>query len=133
MHLLDENASRQRSRWPEKRERLPGGPLGGHSVSAVCEGCKTLVMPFAGHIIQGMEADGRVDEAEEYRRAASVSEQVIEAEGVRQIEQGLQVMLVGPRLAFFPEPHRVRIGSKAAGDLRPRQAGLPLEPLQPHR
>ena len=45
MHLFDENAS---------RERLPGGPVGGHSVGAVCEGCKTLVMPFAGHIIQGM-------------------------------------------------------------------------------
>ena len=74
MHLFGENASReralpggrQRSRWPEKRERLPGGPVAGHSVGAVCEGCKTLVMPFAGHIIQGMEADGRVDEAEEW-------------------------------------------------------------------
>ena len=29
-------------------------------------------MPFAGHIIQGMEADGRVDEAEEYRRLADM-------------------------------------------------------------
>ena len=69
MHLFDENASReralrggrQRSRWPEKRERLPEGPVGGHSVGAVCEGCKTLVMPFAGHIIQGMVGDGGVD------------------------------------------------------------------------
>ena len=29
-------------------------------------------MPFAGHIIQGMEADGRVDEVEEYRRLADM-------------------------------------------------------------
>ena len=29
-------------------------------------------MPFAGHIIQGMEADGRMDEAEGYRRLADM-------------------------------------------------------------
>ena len=52
----------------------------GHSVGAVCEGCKTLVMPFAGHIIQSMEADGRVDEAEEYRRLADML--LRETEGV---------------------------------------------------
>ena len=80
MHLFDENASCERplcgaasaadgrrsaSDYLEDR-------LGGHSVGAVCEGCKPLVMPFAGHIIQGMEADGRLDEAEEYRRLADM-------------------------------------------------------------
>ena len=37
-------------------------------------------MPFAGHIIQGMEADGRVDEAEEYRQLADML--LRETEGV---------------------------------------------------
>ena len=37
-------------------------------------------MPFAGHIIQGMEAEGRLDEAEEYRRLADML--LRETEGV---------------------------------------------------
>ena len=89
MHLFDENASRERalrgaaSAADGRRsvERLPGGPEGGHSVGTVCEGCKTLVMPFArGRSIADLEADGRVDEAEEYRRLADML--LRETEGV---------------------------------------------------
>ena len=61
------------------------------------------------------------------------NEQVAEAHAFSQLHERLLVLRVGPRLAFFPEPHRVRIGSEASGNLRPRQAGLLLEPLQPLR
>ena len=44
--------------------------LYGLSVGAVCEGCKTLAVPFAENLIRELEADGRVDEAEEYSRLA---------------------------------------------------------------
>ena len=68
MHLLDENASRERAFRGAPAQPMAGEARAitwrtgwaGHSVGTVCEGCKTLVMPFAGHIIQGMEADGRV-------------------------------------------------------------------------
>ena len=41
--------------------------------------------------------------------------------------------MVGPSPAFSPTPYGVAIGLQAAGDLRPRQARLFLEPLEPLR
>ena len=42
----------------------------GLGVGTVCEGCKALVPPFARGRSRDLEADGRLDEAEEYRRLA---------------------------------------------------------------
>ena len=66
-------------------------------------------------------------------RLHSIGEQVAESQAVGQLHERLPVRIVGPSLAFSPAPHRVAIGSKAAGNLRPRQARLRLEPLQPLR
>ena len=44
--------------------------LYGSSVGTVCEGCKALAAPFAVKRIRGMEAEGLLDEAEEYRQIA---------------------------------------------------------------
>lgn len=40
------------------------------SGGTVCEGCKALVIPFAENLIRELEANGRVDEAEDYRQLA---------------------------------------------------------------
>ena len=42
----------------------------GLEVGTVCEACKALAVPFALNLIQDLEADGLMDEAEEYRRLA---------------------------------------------------------------
>ena len=49
------------------------------------------------------------------------------------LQQRHHVHYVGSHPAFNPTPYGVAIGSQAAGDLQPRQAGLLLEPLQPLR
>ena len=40
------------------------------SVGVVCEGCKALAVPFAVNLTRDLEAEGRLDEAEEYRKLA---------------------------------------------------------------
>ena len=45
--------------------RRRGAPVG-----TVCEGCKTLAVPFAENRVRDLEADGDADEAEEFRRLA---------------------------------------------------------------
>ena len=42
----------------------------GLPVETLCEGCKALAVPFAENLSCDLEDDGRVDEAEEYRRLA---------------------------------------------------------------
>ena len=56
-----------------------------------------------------------------------------EAQAVGQLQQGFPVLMVGPEPAISPTPYGVAIGLQAAGDLRPRQARLLLEPLEPLR
>ena len=56
-----------------------------------------------------------------------------EAQAVGQLQQGFPVLMVGPDPAISPTPYGVAIGLQAAGDLRPRQARLLLEPLEPLR
>ena len=63
-------------------------------------------------------------------RRSLLCEYVAESQAVGQIHERLPVLVVGPGPAFSPAPHRVAIGPQAAGNLRPRQAGLLLEPLQ---
>ena len=42
----------------------------GLEVGTVCERCKAMAVPFALNLIQYLEAEGFLDEAEEYRRLA---------------------------------------------------------------
>ena len=44
--------------------------MGCAPVGTVCEGCKALVVPFAENRVRDLEADGFVDEAEEFRNLA---------------------------------------------------------------
>ena len=80
MHLFDEYARRERalcgaaSSADGRRSAICylEDRLYGHSVGAICAGCKALVDPFAEDIIRDLEADGRLDEAQEYRRLAEM-------------------------------------------------------------
>ena len=47
-----------------------------------------------------------------------------------QLQQRHHVPRAGPHFAFSPTSYGVTIGTDATGDLRPRKAGLLLEPLQ---
>ena len=73
MHLFDENASREQAHCGADTSvdnrrgvndyleyRLDGGN--------VCEGCKPLAIQFAKKLAWDLEAEGRWDEAEEYRQ-----------------------------------------------------------------
>ena len=60
-------------------------------------------------------------------------QQVGEPKVVGQLEQVPPVVLVGPGKALLPAPDVDAIGFETPGDLRPRQAGLFLEPPQPLR
>ena len=42
----------------------------GLRVGTICEGCKVLAIPFAANLTRDLEADGLVDEADEYRQLA---------------------------------------------------------------
>ena len=78
MHLFDENASCEVALCGAASETdgLTGVSgylecrLHGLSVGTVCEGCKALAVPFAVNRARDLEAEGRWDEAEEYRQLA---------------------------------------------------------------
>ena len=75
----------------------------------------------------------RNDYSPSLARRSLFGEQLAEAQAVGQLHQRLPVLIVGPDPAISPAPYGVAIGPQAAGDLRPRQARLFLEPLQPLR
>ena len=62
-----------------------------------------------------------------------LGEQVGESQVVGQGQQRHHVPRAGTHAHLPPSPYGVGIGPEVAGDLRPRQAGLLLEPLQPLR
>ena len=80
MHLFDENASRERALCGDAGssdgriglDYYMGQRKDGLGVGTVCEDCKAFVPPFARGRSRDLEADGRVDEAEEYRRLADM-------------------------------------------------------------
>ena len=39
-------------------------------VGTICEGCQALAIPFAANLTRDLEAEGLVDEADEYRQLA---------------------------------------------------------------
>ena len=57
--------------------------------------------------------------------ACPPGEQVAQAQGVGQLQQGHHVLRAGPYPDIPPAPQRVGVGPDAAGDLRPRQPRLP--------
>ena len=67
------------------------------------------------------------------RHTASVGEDVGETGSLASSNQGHHVLRVGMAEAPFPAPYGVAVCTDAPGDLRPRQAGLPLETLQAFR
>ena len=77
-HVFDEYAAEERALCGDAS--LSDGRIGvdyymgrrkdGLGVGTVCEGCKALVPPFARGRSRDLEADGRLDEAQEYRELA---------------------------------------------------------------
>ena len=65
--------------------------------------------------------------------AASVVEQVAQAQRVRHLPQRQHVPRAGPHVLIPPAPHGFGMGSETAVNLRPRQFRLLLEPHQPLR
>ena len=78
MHLFDTDTREEKALWgvdaSADDQRGVDGYLGdrmkGVSVGAVCEGCKALAAPFAVNLIRDLEAEGLLDEADEYRQLA---------------------------------------------------------------
>ena len=78
MHLFDDDAAEEkalceadtsddtrRSAMCYLEDRLHGARVG-----SVCERCKVLAIPFAVKVAKDLEAEGLLDEAEEYRQLA---------------------------------------------------------------
>ena len=72
----------------------------------------------AGQIVPGFALD------------APVGEDMAQAQVVGQIKQRRLMSQAGPRALVPPTSYGEGVGSETAGDLRPRQAGLHLEPVQ---
>ena len=77
-HLFDENAHSERAFCgadSSTEERVSVGYYmeqrkNGLEVGSVCESCKAFAPPFALRLSRDLEAEGMLDEAEEYRRLA---------------------------------------------------------------
>ena len=78
MHLFDTDASEEKALCgvdasADDRRGVGGyleSRLYGLWVGTICEGCKALAVPFAVNLTRDLEAEGRLDEAEEYRQLA---------------------------------------------------------------
>ena len=76
MHLVDRNTRRERALCGadgSDDERMGVAYYlemrkDGFGVGTVCEGCKARGIPFAVNLAQDLEAEGLLDEAEEYRQ-----------------------------------------------------------------
>ncbi len=79
MHSFDENASQEVAFCgaASETDRLTGvssyleDRLYGKFDYVICEGCKPWAVPFAVRRIRDLEAEGRWDEADEYRLLAA--------------------------------------------------------------
>ena len=77
-HLFDENADSERTfcgAGTSTEERVGvcyymKRRINGLDVGTVCESCKAFAPPFALRLSRDLEAEGMLDEAEEYRRLA---------------------------------------------------------------
>ncbi len=77
-HLFDANANVERALGGEETSANDRMSVDyylerrkdGLEVGTVCERCKALAAPFAMSLARDLEAEGRLDEADEYRRLA---------------------------------------------------------------
>ena len=77
-HLFDENAHSERAFCGAETSAVDRVSVGyymeqrkdGLEVGSVCESCKAFAPPFALRLSRDLEAEGVLDEAEEYRRLA---------------------------------------------------------------
>ena len=77
-HLFDENADSETAFCgadSSTEDRVSVGYYmeqrkNGFDVGSVCESCKAFAPPFALRLSRDLEAEGMLDEAEEYRRLA---------------------------------------------------------------
>ena len=73
-HLFDTDATEEKALCGADYRRGVGGYLEsrlyGLRVGTICEGCKALAIPFAANLTRDLEAEGLLDEAEEYRQLA---------------------------------------------------------------
>ena len=75
LHLIDPNADKERAfcggdTCDHDRRDVYGymeDRLRGSWVGTICERCKALAVPFAKSRARDLEAEGRLDEADEYR------------------------------------------------------------------
>ena len=78
MHLFDPNAAEEKALVGEESSACDlmsvdyymEGRKDGLEVGTVCERCKALAVPFAMRLARDLEAEGWLDEAEEYRQLA---------------------------------------------------------------
>ena len=78
MHVRKENKSTEEARCGVDcpTDNLMGADyymeqrMNGNEVGTVCEACKARVVPYAWRRSRDLEADGQLDEAEEYRELA---------------------------------------------------------------
>ena len=73
-HLFDTDATEEKALCGADYRRGVGGYLEsrlyGLRVGTICEGCKALAIPFAANLTCDLEAEGLVDQADEYRQLA---------------------------------------------------------------
>ena len=77
-HLFDTDAREEKALCgvdtsDEERRGVDGyleDRLYGLWVGTICEGCKALAIPLAANLTRDLEAEGLVDEADEYRQLA---------------------------------------------------------------
>ena len=73
-HLFDNDATEEKALCGADYRRGVGGYLEsrlyGFRVGTICEGCKARAIPFAANLTRDLEAEGLVDEADEYRQLA---------------------------------------------------------------
>ena len=89
-HVFDENAAEERALCGDASssdgrigvDYYMGQRKDGLGVGTVCEGCKALVPPFARGHSRDLEADGRLDEAEDYRELADTLLRETEGRGL---------------------------------------------------
>ena len=99
-------------------DEAPCGPVAG------CPGARKAYSAFrAGY-------DGPCCVSSPCCRVASVCEYVSEAQTFRQVEQDHHMLCVGTAAAIHPSKDGMAVGSDAPCNVRPRQAGLFLEPSE---
>ena len=78
-HLFDTDATEEKALCGADTSAAYRRAVGGYlesrlyglSVGTLCEGCKAQAVPFAANLTRDLEAEGLVEEADEYRQLAN--------------------------------------------------------------